>query len=193
MTATLSSKTAQDSPEVEMERPSKPRIRPSGIAPLLVLAAATFVAVMVLSAVAIVEVARDNTTGPSLATSEEQIAGADSAEAGHSHEDGAAHSSRSSASVTGAREITVKSSSFRFEPAEVRVGAGEQVTIALTSKDILHDFVIDDPAFHVEATRATPGRGGLRAPSTPGRYTVYCSVAGHREAGMVGTLVVEPR
>ena len=27
-------------------------------------------------------------------------------------------------------------------------------------------------------------------PSTPGEYEFFCTVAGHKEAGMVGTLIV---
>jgi nitrite reductase (NO-forming) len=60
----------------------------------------------------------------------------------------------------------------------------------LTSDDLLHDFVIDELDVHVAADRDETAEGGLRA-DTAGEYTYYCTVAGHREAGMEGTLVVE--
>jgi uncharacterized cupredoxin-like copper-binding protein len=47
-------------------------------------------------------------------------------------------------------------------------------------------------AVHVAAAPGTPARGGLHAPATPGRFTVYCTVAGHRQAGMTGVVIVDP-
>ena len=82
-------------------------------------------------------------------------------------------------------------SSFKFDPKTVTVKAGQPVTIALKSKDIEHDFTVDDLKIHVGA-----GPGKLTkstvTPDKPGRYTFYCSVPGHRSAGMVGTLEVQP-
>lgn len=90
----------------------------------------------------------------------------------------------------GAREIEVTASSFAFDPDTIEVEAGEDVAIVLTSTDILHDFVIDDLDAHVSTGGGETATGGLRA-DEPGTYTFYCSVPGHREAGMEGTLVVE--
>jgi plastocyanin len=90
----------------------------------------------------------------------------------------------------GARQIEVTGSSFNFDPDEIEVAAGEEVAIVLTSTDILHDFTIDELDAHVAADEGETATGGLRA-DEPGRYTFYCTVAGHREAGMEGTLIVE--
>lgn len=90
----------------------------------------------------------------------------------------------------GARQIEVTGSSFDFDPDEIEVAAGEDVAIVLTSTDILHDFTIDELDSHVAADGGETATGGLRA-DEPGRYTFYCTVAGHREAGMEGTLIVE--
>lgn len=89
-----------------------------------------------------------------------------------------------------ARRIEVTATSFEFDPDEIRVDAGESIAIVLTSADILHDFTIDEFDAHVAVDRGETEEGGFTA-GEPGRYTYYCTVAGHREAGMEGTLVVE--
>lgn len=88
------------------------------------------------------------------------------------------------------RRIEVTGDSFAFDPAEIRVDAGEDIAIVLTSTDILHDLTIDELDAHVAADRGETAEGGFTA-DEPGRYTYYCTVAGHREAGMEGTLIVE--
>lgn len=89
-----------------------------------------------------------------------------------------------------ARRIEVTARSFEFSPDEITVTAGEDVAIVLTSEDLLHDFTIDELDAHVAADPDETSEGGLRA-AEPGRYTFYCTVAGHRAAGMEGTLIVE--
>lgn len=90
----------------------------------------------------------------------------------------------------GARRIEVAATSFEFEPDEITVAAGDDVAIVLSSDDLLHDFTIDGIDVHVAAERGETAEGGLRADAA-GEYTFYCTVAGHRDAGMEGTLVVE--
>lgn len=95
-----------------------------------------------------------------------------------------------SPAVEGARRIEVNATSFTFDPAEIEVTAGEDVSIVLSSEDILHDFTVDGLDVHVAADRGETVEGGLRA-DEPGEYTYYCTIAGHRAAGMAGTLIVE--
>lgn len=89
-----------------------------------------------------------------------------------------------------ARRIEVTAANLAFDPKEITVAAGEDVAIVLTSHDLLHDFTIDELNAHVAADTGDTVDGGLRA-DKPGRYTYYCSVPGHRDAGMEGTLIVE--
>lgn len=89
-----------------------------------------------------------------------------------------------------ARHVPVSARSFEFEPAELTVDAGEDIAIVLSSEDGLHDFTIEELGAHVSVDEGATSVGGFRA-DEPGRYAFYCSVEGHREAGMEGTLVVE--
>ena len=102
---------------------------------------------------------------------------------GHDH-------ASSSATVAGARVIDVNAKSFEFKPNEVTVKVDEPVTISLHSEDILHDFTVDQFKTHVAAEAGKTVKGGLKADKA-GKYEIYCSVPGHKESGMKGTLTVE--
>ncbi len=88
--------------------------------------------------------------------------------------------------------LTVKSKNYRFTQPEIRVQAGELVTMRLENKDAAaHAFDIDEFDVHIPM----PAQEELTftfTPTQPGTYTFYCGVLGHRGGGMVGTLIVEP-
>ncbi len=81
---------------------------------------------------------------------------------------------------------------FRFEQTELRAKVGELVALRLDNPHTApHSFDVDELNVHVPAA---PGAQGLIlfTPTTPGTYTYYCAIPGHRELGMEGTLIVEP-
>ncbi len=90
------------------------------------------------------------------------------------------------------RGHVVRTVDFRFAQEEIRVKAGEKVQLILANEDISpHSFDVDAWDVHV----LMPGRkqgAATFTPSQPGTYSFYCGVPGHVEAGMVGTLIVEP-
>ena len=77
-----------------------------------------------------------------------------------------------------------------FVPNELEAHEGE-VTLSLNNLDAIpHDFTIDELGlkFAVDASASITET----FTATPGVYEFYCSIPGHREAGMVGTLTVLP-
>jgi len=71
--------------------------------------------------------------------------------------------------------------------------AGE-VTIDFTNpQSLTHDVVIEDESGKDVGGTEVIGEGETSETVNlkPGKYTFYCSVPGHREAGMEGTLTVE--
>jgi uncharacterized cupredoxin-like copper-binding protein len=117
-------------------------------------------------------------------------------------------------SSTPAQSLTINASEFAFSPDSIDVTSGQPVEITLqNSGAVEHDFSIqeialagqpratgdthtgghstgaDQPTLHVAA--AAGARGTLAfTPATPGQYEFVCTVAGHKEAGMVGVLNV---
>jgi plastocyanin len=87
--------------------------------------------------------------------------------------------------------IAVEAGNFYFKPDKITAKPGI-ATIALTAKNGIHDFVFDGAysGFTLEAD----GGGGTQSKKIdlkPGTYTFYCSLPGHRAAGMEGTLTVK--
>lgn len=110
---------------------------------------------------------------------------------------------------------TVVAREMAYVPIEVKGVVGRPVTIQLKNEGLLeHDFnVLGIRASGVKAVdagvssahgsahgsapeavhvAAGPGKTGTLTftPLAPGEFPVACSVPGHREAGMVGTLTV---
>jgi uncharacterized cupredoxin-like copper-binding protein len=89
----------------------------------------------------------------------------------------------------------------RFEPDALSVPAGRDVALTFSAeRGLEHDFVIEDAApgsedrerdLHVVHADAGEASTATFRISQPGTYTVYCSIPGHRQSGMVATLTVE--
>ena len=113
-------------------------------------------------------------------------------------------------------EITLTAKEFAFEPSAITVKAGQPVTLIIKNKGTMeHDFVIEKIGVK---DVATPADGGMNmdmghdmtgmnydlhvatmsgktstvtfTPLNAGTYEFFCTVKGHKEAGMTGTLVV---
>jgi len=93
---------------------------------------------------------------------------------------------------TSTREFTVVGTEFSFSPSSISVSAGERVKIIFKNEGKApHNLVIQGLGI---GTRTIGGGQTdtieFTAPSS-GTYTFYCSVPGHRSAGMEGKLEVK--
>ena len=87
-------------------------------------------------------------------------------------------------------DITVKAKEYRFEPADLAIDAGRPYLVAVENiGSIPHDLAVKDAGFKVTVQRGRTGRKTLTV-AKPGRYEIYCSLPGHKSAGMHGSLTV---
>lgn len=108
----------------------------------------------------------------------------------------------------GTRTIEVVAQNMSFDKTEITVQQGEQFELVLNNQDeVEHEFVIDEiPGEMVmpEGEGHEEMAGDLHThahanseasvkftPSQAGEYEFYCGIEGHKESGMVGTLIVE--
>ena len=84
----------------------------------------------------------------------------------------------------------VTSFDIYFEPAEVTIPVNTDVPFTLPNDGAApHNFSIDELGISIDQAPGSAEKTVINAP--PGTYEYYCNVPGHKEAGMVGTLIVE--
>ncbi len=90
-------------------------------------------------------------------------------------------------------DFEAASSGLAYTAKTAEAEAGE-VTIDFTNPQAVpHDVAIEDSSGEVIAQTETIAEGSESASANlkPGTYTFFCTVPGHREAGMEGTLTVK--
>lgn len=115
------------------------------------------------------------------------------------------------AASSGLEEVVVTvGSQLTFNPATIELTAGQPVRLVLKNEGALeHDLTIDQIGIETdEPAESSHGTGGVHAdlhvhavpgktaertftPETSGTYTFYCTIPGHKEGGMVGSLTVK--
>ena len=87
--------------------------------------------------------------------------------------------------------VTIEAREFGFSPAAVTISASGATRIVVKDAGgIVHNLTIDELEIQVVVPPGSSGEVTIVDPE-PGTYLFYCSISGHREAGMVGTLTVE--
>ena len=89
-------------------------------------------------------------------------------------------------------KVTVVGSEFAFSPSILNFKAGEQVEITFKNDGKYpHNFVIRETGTSTKIINN--GETEVLSFTAPkaGSYSFYCSVAGHEDAGMKGTLTVQ--
>lgn len=104
-------------------------------------------------------------------------------------------SSSSSKGVGAGSTLRLKAgpgSQLRFDKKTLSSSAGRVTIVLSNSAPLSHNVSIEGQGVNQQGK--TVGQGGtskVSATLKPGTYTFYCSVPGHREAGMQGTLTVK--
>jgi uncharacterized cupredoxin-like copper-binding protein len=92
---------------------------------------------------------------------------------------------------------TIVMSDYEYRPRDVRVRRGQTLTV-LNDGGIAHNLTLERGPNAREETDELAGTASflkgdseqLRVDLPPGRYVMVCTVPGHRELGMTGSLTV---
>jgi plastocyanin len=88
-----------------------------------------------------------------------------------------------------APKLEVSAREMGYSPARIAVGAGDVPVVLRNDGAVIHDLRIEDkPSLLLEAAPAQASTATWSLGK--GRYRIYCSVPGHRSAGMEGVVQV---
>lgn len=90
-----------------------------------------------------------------------------------------------------AKVFTIDAGSFYYKPNEIKVKKGDTVKIVMNSKDMMHDFIIDELKVKIPVTKSGSTAEVTFVADTAGTFEFYCSVGAHRQQGQVGKIIIE--
>jgi plastocyanin len=83
--------------------------------------------------------------------------------------------------------LTVTATEFAFEPADLSLPAGQDTEVTLRNDGVVeHDITVDELDLEIYADAGDSVTQTVNVPA--GSYPYYCSIPGHRQSGMEGTL-----
>ena len=89
----------------------------------------------------------------------------------------------------GASTVSVTGTEFKFDPKAMTAKAGQVTFQIKNSGSVEHNFIVEGTNIKVEGVQ--PGQTkDVSATLATGTYKVLCTIPGHQEAGMTGTLTV---
>lgn len=89
----------------------------------------------------------------------------------------------------GASTVNVTETEFKFDPKAMTAKAGQVTFQVKNAGSVEHNFIVEGTSIKLEGIQ--PGQ--TKPASTTlaaGTYKVLCTIPGHQEAGMTGTLTV---
>ena len=91
-----------------------------------------------------------------------------------------------------ALDVTIHAKDISYDTTAITAKAGQTVNVTFINDGALdHTFLIDGVVTEQKVAAGATTTFSFTAPAA-GSYPYYCNVAGHKEAGMVGTLTVTP-
>jgi uncharacterized cupredoxin-like copper-binding protein len=93
---------------------------------------------------------------------------------------------------TTVREIAVSGTEFSFKPDSITLTKGEKVKIVFTNAGKApHDLTIEGLGIKTKVIGSGQTDSIEFVTPASGTYTFYCSIPGHREAGMKGSIEIK--
>lgn len=81
--------------------------------------------------------------------------------------------------------VVIESGNFFFNPSTANAQSGT-VNVSITENTGFHTFVIDELGVKKQLASGM----GFSFNAEPGTYEYYCDVPGHKEQGMLGTIII---
>ena len=88
--------------------------------------------------------------------------------------------------------VAVSETEYKIDPSDPTVKAGKVTFDVTNDGSVTHNMVISGNGVEETTDDLSPGsKGTVTADLKPGTYEIFCSIDGHKDLGMDGTVTVQ--